>query len=103
MPVLFAGGNTKCRGTEVCLVRVLGPRWSLARLLDMLGPWGGVSVYGGVGLLVGHLGGRWGEVLVALWEDTENTGSKHCLINREQLGEFMHACLPSRSVTSDSL
>ena len=103
MPVLFARGNTKCQGTKVWLVRVLGPLWSLARLLDVLGPRGGMPVYGGMGLLVGHLGGRWREVLVTLWEDTESTGSKHCLINRGQLVEFMHACLLSHSVMSDSL
>ena len=95
--------NTKCRGTEVWPVRALGPRRSLARLLDVLGPRGGVPVYGGMGVLVGHLGGCWGEVLVTLWDDMESTGSKHCLNNRGQLVEFMHACLLSRSVRSDSL
>lgn len=34
----------------------------------MLGPMGRVLVHGGVGLLVSHLGGRRGEVLVALSE-----------------------------------
>lgn len=56
-------------------MRVLGPRQSLARLLDVLCPRGRVLVYGGVGLLVGHLGSRRGEVLVALAGDTESTGS----------------------------
>lgn len=66
--------NTKCRGTEVWLVRALGPRRSLARLLDVLGPRGGVPVYGGMGLLVGHLGGCWGEVLVTPGDDS---GDEH--------------------------
>lgn len=55
-------------------MRALGSCRSLARLLDVLGPRGGVPVYGGVGLLVGHLGGRWGEVLVAPGDDS---GDKH--------------------------
>lgn len=74
MPVLFTRGNTKCQGTKVWLVRALGPRWSLARLLDVLGPRGGMPVYGGMGLLVGHLGGRWREVLVTPGDDS---GDKH--------------------------
>lgn len=56
-------------------MRVLCPRRSLARLLDVLGSWRSVLVYGGVGLLVSHLGGRRGEVFVALSGDTEGTGS----------------------------
>ena len=96
MPVLFARGNTKCRGTEVCLVRALGSCRSLARLLDVLGPRGGVPVYGGVGLLVGHLGGRWGEVLVALREDTESTVSS-------TMDSWLSLCTPVCAVAQSCL
>ena len=59
----------------------LGPRRSLARLLDVLGSWGGVLVHGGMGLLVSHLGGRRREVFVALLGDR-----MHQLTNTEQRG-----------------
>lgn len=45
-----------------------GSSRSLARLLDVLGSMRRVLVHGGVRLLVSHLGGRRGEVLVALSE-----------------------------------
>lgn len=55
----------KGRETEALLVEALGSRRSLARLLDVLGSWGRMLVYGGVGLLVSHLRSRRGEVFVA--------------------------------------
>lgn len=53
-----------------------GPSRSLARLVDVLGSMGRVLVHGGVGLLVSHLGGRGGEVLVALLE-TQKEDMRH--------------------------
>lgn len=61
-------------GNQARLRRVLGPCRSLAGLLDVLGSRGHVLVYGGVGLLVSHLGGRWGEVFVA---PGDHTGDEH--------------------------
>lgn len=43
---------------------VVGARRSLARLLDVLGSRAWMLVYGGMGLLVGHLGSRRGKVFI---------------------------------------
>ena len=63
--VLLAGEIPR-GGEQARLQRALGPCRSLAGLLDVLGSRGHMLVYGGVGLLVSHLGGRRGEVFVAL-------------------------------------
>lgn len=70
------GVGTRSRGAKARLARAQGPRRSLARLLDVLGPRRRVLVHGGMGLLVSHLGGCRGEVLVTLSGDTEQLGSR---------------------------
>lgn len=65
-------GTTECRGTEARLVRALGPRRSLARLLDVLGSRRRMLVHGGMGLLMSHLGSCRGEVFVAPGDDSRD-------------------------------
>lgn len=65
-------------------MEALGPRRSLARLLDVLGSRGRMLVHGGVGLLVSHLRGRRGEVFVALSRDR-----MHWLTDSEQRGDVL--------------
>lgn len=54
----------------------------------MLGPRGWVLVHGGMGLLVSHLGGCWGEVLVTLSGDTEQLLVSPC-VHRAPMGRMM--------------
>lgn len=79
-------GKFKTSGTEAPPGGTLGPRCSLARLLDVLGPRGRMLVHGGVGLLVGHLGGCWGEVFVAPGDDT---GDEHSWLRRTGAFPFL--------------
>lgn len=67
-------------------MEALGPRCSLARLLDVLGPRGRMLVYGGVRLLVSHLRGRWREVLVA---PGDHTGDEHGRLGRTAAFPFL--------------
>lgn len=87
-------------GNQAQLGRTLGPRWSLARLLDVLGPWGRMLVYGGVGLLVSHLGSCRGEIFVTLSETDECIGSSTLnswVCAGEKPQSFVH-CVPAGRV-----
>lgn len=65
-------------GDQEWLGRALGPRWSLARLLDVLGSQGRMVVHGGVGFLVspGWEGESRGGVFVACSNNTRDEHSR---------------------------
>lgn len=88
----------KCRGTEVCLVRALGSAGH-CELLDVLGPRGGVPVYGGVGA-------SWWATWAAAGGKSLSPAGRQNGLSHQPADSWLSLCTPclrSRSVMSDSL